>query len=91
MTQFPDECDRELVIVASGLINPVYASLLRAYLESHGIYAHLDGEHLGVAHIILSTGTGGMRIRVPRGQLAEAREIVTAWERSEIAIDDAPG
>ena len=31
---------------------------------------------------------GGMRIQVPRSQVPQAREIISAWDRGELAIDD---
>jgi hypothetical protein len=48
-----DEGDLELVTVHR-LTNPLTANVLRACLESHGIYVHLWGEHLGTAHIVFS-------------------------------------
>jgi len=81
--------DLDLITVRH-LSNPLTANLLRACLESHGIYVHLWGEHLGAANIVFSTITGGMRIQVPRIQVAQAEEVITAWERGEMVIGDEP-
>src|SRR5262245_5022624 len=45
--------DADLVTVAR-YSNPLEANVLRACLESHGIFAFVWGEHLGTAHIFLS-------------------------------------
>jgi len=45
--------DIDLVTVAQ-FTNPLKANVLRACLESHGIFAYVWGEHLGVANIFLS-------------------------------------
>jgi hypothetical protein len=45
---------------------------------------------LGTANIVFSAITGGMRIQVPRSQLAQAEELIVAWERGEIIMDDVP-
>src|SRR5262245_45318365 len=44
----PSEDDIDLVTVAR-FTNPLKANILRACLESHGIFAFLWGEHLGTA------------------------------------------
>jgi hypothetical protein len=81
--------DLDLVTVAV-FWNPLQANVLRACLESHGIFAYVWGEHLGVAHIFMSVASGGMRVQVRSDQLAEARKIMAALERGELAIDESP-
>jgi hypothetical protein len=80
----------DLVTVAR-FSNPLKANVLRACLESHGIHVFLWGEHLGTTYVFWSVAAGGMRIQVPRSQLAQAQEVIAAWERGELAIDDEPG
>jgi len=58
----PDE-DVDLVTVAQ-FANPLKANVLRACLESHGIFAYCWGEHLGVANIFMSIAGGGVRVQV---------------------------
>ncbi len=77
----------DLVTVAH-FTNPLKANVLRACLESHGIFAYVWGEHLGVAHIFLSIASGGMRVQVRSDQVAEAREVIAAFERGDFAIDE---
>ncbi len=79
----------DLVTVAH-FTNPLKANVLRACLESHGIFAYVWGEHLGVAHIFLSIASGGMRVQVRSDQVAEARNVIAAFERGDFAIDEEP-
>jgi hypothetical protein len=82
-----DADDIDLVTIAH-FTDPLQANVLRACLESHGIFAHVWGEHLGIAHIFLSTASGGMRVQVRSDQVAEARAVIAAFERGDFAIDD---
>lgn len=81
--------DLDLVTVAR-FSNPLKANVLRACLEAHGIFAFVWGEHLGTTHIVYSIAGGGVRVQVPGSQLAQAKEVMAAWERGELAIDDEP-
>ena len=82
----PDE-DVDLVTVAQ-FTNPLKANVLRACLESHGIFAYVWGEHLGVAHIFMSIAGGGVRVQVRSDQLDQARDVIAAFERGDFAIED---
>ncbi|HEY7638372.1 MAG TPA: DUF2007 domain-containing protein [Steroidobacteraceae bacterium] len=81
--------DIDLVTVAT-FTNPLQANVLRACLESHGVFAYVWGEHLGIAHIFLSVASGGMRVQVRSDQVAEARAVMAAFERGEFAIEEEP-
>jgi len=85
----PGDGDLELVTLRH-LTNPLTANVLRTYLQSHGVYVHLWGEHLGTVNIVWSVAAGGMRIQVPRSQVAQAQELIAAWERGELISDDVP-
>jgi len=82
----PDE-DIDLVTVAQ-FSNPLKANVLRACLESHGIFAYCWGEHLGVANIFMSIAGGGVRVQVRSDQVDQAREVIAAFERGDFALDD---
>jgi hypothetical protein len=82
----PDE-DIDLVTVAQ-FTNPLKANVLRACLESHGIFAYVWGEHLGVANIFMSIAGGGVRVQVRSDQVDQAREVITAFERGDFALED---
>lgn len=81
--------DIDLVTVAQ-FSNPLKANVLRACLESHGIFAYVWGEHLGVAHIFMSIAGGGVRVQVRSDQVDQAREVIAAFERGDFAIDEEP-
>ena len=93
----PDELDEsadpdsdiDLVTVAQ-FSNVLEANVLRNCLESHGVFAYVWGEHLGVANVFLSTISGGMRVQVRQDQVERAKEIMTALERGDLAIDEEP-
>jgi hypothetical protein len=82
--------DIDLVPVAY-FTDPLQANVLRACLESHGIFAYVWGEHLGIAHIFLSIASGGMRVQVRSDQVEEARKVIAAFERGDFALDEEPG
>jgi hypothetical protein len=77
----------ELVTIAH-FLNPLHASVVRSQLESEGIFVHLWGEHLGIAHIVFSAATGGMRLQVRSDQAERARAILAAIDRGDYALDD---
>ena len=70
--------------------DPLKASLLRALLESHGIFAYLWGEHLATANLFLSNAGGGSRLQVRSDQVSQARELISAFERGELEAPDLP-
>jgi hypothetical protein len=79
----------DLVTVAE-FPNPIQANLLRACLESRGIFAYVWGEHLGMANILLSIASGGIRVQVRGDQVAQAKEVIAAFERGDLEIHDNP-
>jgi len=82
----PDD-DIDLVTVAQ-FSNPLKANVLRACLESHGIFAYVWGEHLGVTHIFMSIAGGGVRVQVRSDQVDQACEVIAALERGDFALDE---
>jgi len=88
-TEEPENLDVDLDTIAE-FWNPLQANLLRACLESHGIFAYVWGEHLGTANILLSVSGGGLRVQVRSDQVAQAKEIIAAFERGEFEVRDSP-
>lgn len=87
----PGELDPDVDLVSvARFSNVLEANVLRACLESHGIFAFVWGEHLGTAHIFLSIASGGVRVQVRQDQVQQAKEIIKALERGELAIDENP-
>lgn len=87
-----DEMNDETVdlVTVARFSTPLKANVLRACLEAHGIFAFVWGEHLGTGHILYSIAGGGVRVQVPENQLAQAKEVMAAWERGELDIDGEP-
>lgn len=78
----------DLVTVAE-FQDPLQANLLRACLEDRGIFAYVWGEHLGMANTLYMAG-GGPRVQVRSDQLVQAKEIVAAFERGKLEVQDSP-
>jgi hypothetical protein len=68
--------------------NPLQANLMRACLESRGIFAYVWGEHLGMGNILLSVAAGGIRVQVRGDQVEQAKQVVAAVERGDLEIRD---
>lgn len=86
--QDQEEGEIDLVTVAE-LQNPLQANLLRACLESRGIFAYVWGEHLGMANILLSIAGGGIRVQVRSDQAAQANEVIAAIEQGKLEVPDS--
>ena len=84
------EADVDLVTVAQ-FSNVLEANVLRNCLESHSVFAFVWGEHLGIANVLLSTMSGGVRVQVRQDQVERARDIIAALERGDLAIDEETG
>lgn len=81
----------EFVTIAR-YINPTDAHIVRACLEAAGIPALAADADFTRMFSPLATAAGGVRIRVPAGRMAEAMEIIRAFNRGELALkDDEPG
>jgi hypothetical protein len=80
-----EEQTEGLVTVAQ-LLSPTEANVLRACLESRGIFAYIWGEHVAAAQVILPTTGGSARVQVRADQLAQAREVIAALDRGDLAI-----
>lgn len=75
------------VILARGL-EPAAAHILCSLLASAGIAADAGDANLIQTHPLLAIAVGGVKIRVPQSQLADATELLAAYERGEFALDD---
>lgn len=83
-----DADDEVILVTVAGSLDPLTANVLRACLESHGVFVHLWGEHLAVVDPILSWAGGRIRLQVRMDQLAWAREVLSAFEKGELEIAD---
>ena len=71
------------VTVFSG--SSIEASLVLSFLESHGIAAQIEGEHMGVTapYAGAGGGAGAVKVNVPANDAAEAQEILANRTRGD--------
>jgi hypothetical protein len=62
------------------------AQMLQSRLELEGVPAVVADAHM--VHLLMSTAIGGVRVLVPESHLERAREIASAVERGDYALDD---
>jgi hypothetical protein len=81
----PYEGDFETV---AQLLNPIDAHLIAGCLEASGIPTVIADNHLVQMHSLLTIAVGGVRIRVAAARADEARSIIAAFHRGELALPD---
>lgn len=64
-------------------LNAAEAQLIRSRLEAAGLHPEVDPEIDPLSVGAFSTTTGGVQIKVPSEEAAQAREILEAGERGE--------
>jgi hypothetical protein len=78
---------RDLFVVAKCMV-PTDAYLLQGCLVAGGVPAVVaDANHVQ-ADLLIAPALGGVRILAPAAYLAQAREILAAYERGDFALDD---
>jgi hypothetical protein len=81
----PYEGDFETV---AQFFNPIDAFLLAGCLEAAGIPPVVADSNLVQLNSLLAIAVGGIRIRVPAARVAEAQEIMAAFQRGDLALPD---
>ena len=82
-------------VVVATVQGQVAEQQVRAFLEAHGIAAHVRGETLRMTHGITLDGLGAVDILVAPDLADRARELLMRADRGEFAIEagkepDAP-
>lgn len=78
---------RDLFVVAKCLV-PTDAYLLQGCLVAGGVPAVVaDANHVQ-ADLLIAPALGGVRILAPEAFLAQAEEILAAYERGDYQLDD---
>jgi hypothetical protein len=78
---------RDLFVVAKCMV-PTDAYLLQGCLVAGGVPAVVaDANHVQ-ADLLIAPALGGVRILAPAAFLAQAAQILAAYERGEYALDD---
>jgi hypothetical protein len=75
------------LITVARFTAPSDAFVLRARLESEGIFAFIADQHLLTANSFYAV-EGGVRVQVYSIDLAPAREVIAALERGDYALGD---
>lgn len=79
--------DNDFCLVRRCLI-PADAFILCGCLRAAGLNATvMDDQHVQAA-LLLAPAIGGARVMVPAAELGQALEILAAYERGELALDD---
>jgi hypothetical protein len=78
---------RDLVAVAKYL-RPIDAHLVCGCLCAYGIPAVVADDHHVQADQLIAPALGGVRILVPLSHLPASQDILAAYERGELALDD---
>lgn len=81
----PYEGDFETV---AQLLNPIDAFLIAGCLEAAGIPPVVADTNLVQLNSLWAIAVGGIRIRVPAARVAEAKEIIAAFHRGDLALPD---
>ena len=69
-------------------LDPTQAHLLTSFLRRCGVHAETGDADLVRIQPLLSIALGGAKIRVPQSQVAQALQLLAAFERGEFALDD---
>ncbi len=79
--------DKKLVTVAT-TFDVVEAEMLQSILESEGFEVYLaDNNVVGVMNL-LANAVGGIKIKVPEDEAADAAEFVENFRNAEIVFDE---
>ena len=76
----------DLVQIAR-LFTPIEAHMLQSRLQADGVHAVVVDAQLVGNDPLLTMALGGVRVLVPESHLERAREIVSAIERGDYALD----
>lgn len=78
------------LVICARFVSPVDAEIFAARLNAEGIGAHvMDANTVYSDGFAGGFGTGGIRVMVPRSQLADAQRVLAAFEAGEFAIDES--
>ncbi len=67
-------------------LNPTQAHIVRSCLEAAGVPAMIADDNMVRMLSIISVAVGGVRILVPADRVAEAREVIAAFNRGDFAL-----
>jgi Putative prokaryotic signal transducing protein len=74
--------------LAARCLDPTQAHVLQGCLRAAGIAAAVTDNHHVQMNFLWAIALGGARVLVPAHQLAVAREVLAAFERGDLALQD---
>jgi hypothetical protein len=69
-------------------LNPTDAHITCAYLEAAGVPAFVADANLVQLNSLLAIALGGVRVLVPASRVAEAKDVIQAFNRGDFALPD---
>lgn len=69
-------------------LNPSDAHITCAYLEAAGVPAFVADANLVQLNSLLAIALGGVRVLVPASRVAEAKDVIQAFNRGDFALPD---
>jgi len=80
-------------VTVAQFLDPTDAHIMRSCLEAAGVPAIVADANMVQMHSLLSIAVGGVRIRVPESYVAEAKDVIEAFNRGDFALtdDEMPG
>jgi hypothetical protein len=81
------EYEGDFVTVAQ-FLNPTDAHIVCSRLEASGVPAVVADANLVQMNSLWAVAVGGVRIRVPENRVAEAKEVIEAFNRGDFALPD---
>jgi hypothetical protein len=82
-----DPYEGDFVTVAQ-FFSPIDAFLLAGCLEAAGIPPVVADTNLVQLNSLWAIAVGGIRIRVPAARVADAKEVIAAYHRGDLALPD---
>lgn len=77
-------------VTVGRFLNPTDAHVVCACLQAGGVPAFVADANLVQMHSLIGVAVGGARILVPEARVAEAMEIIAAFNRGDFALPDDP-
>ena len=75
-------------VTVAQYLNPTDAHIVSMCLVAAGIPAIVADANTVQTHSLMSIAVGGVRIRVPEMRVAEAEEVIAAFNRGDYALAD---
>ena len=75
-------------VTVAQYLNPTDAHIVSSRLEASGVPAVVADANLVQMNSLWAVAVGGVRIRVPASRVADAKEVIEAFNRGDFALPD---